>query len=154
MGAVPIPDTSWVRVLPGYRCMRIFFCPKKKIFPIRVGSSPVRVGYGRGPKLSQTTSFPLDFFFSLTRFSLLSLKQSHSILSLKQSHSILSLTSSLYRRREMEGALILDLRRRKVLRLWTCGEEGAPILISLMNMKIRGRKKEEINFFIFEERKR
>ena len=71
-------------------------------FLVRVRSGPVRVGYRRGPKLSQTASFPLDFFSSLTRFSLLSLRQSHSIL---------SLTSSLYRRRATKGAPILDLRR-------------------------------------------
>ena len=115
------------------------FLSKKKFSgmgQIRVGSGPIRVGYRRGPK---PALFPLDFFFSLTRFSL----------SFKQSHSILSLTSSLYRRWAMEGASIVDLRRRKVLRLWTCGEEGAPILISLLNMKIWGQKKERDKLLYF-----
>jgi pentatricopeptide repeat protein len=54
MGAVPVPGTSWVRILPGYRCMRTPGVPvfaQKKKFPgtgqVRVGSGPVRVGYGR-----------------------------------------------------------------------------------------------------------
>ena len=85
------------------------FLPPKKIPGMGwVGSG---TGWVRaGPKLSQTASFPLDLFSSLS--------------SLRQSHSILSLTSLLYRRRAMEGAPIVDLRQRKVLRLWTCSDEN------------------------------
>jgi hypothetical protein len=51
MGALPIPGTSWVRILPGYRCMRTpgvpVFAPKKN-FPVWVGSDRVRYGLGTG----------------------------------------------------------------------------------------------------------
>jgi hypothetical protein len=67
IGAVPVPDTAEVRVLPGYRCMRTpgvsnFF--QKKNSRYGSGTGRVRVGYGSGTdrvrvraECSQTASF-------------------------------------------------------------------------------------------------
>jgi hypothetical protein len=66
LGAIPVPSTAGVQVLPGYRCMRTpdasHFFPKKK--KKNSGTGQVRVGYGSGTgwvwaekKTAKTTSF-------------------------------------------------------------------------------------------------
>uniref|UniRef100_A0A2N9EWU3 ABC transporter family G domain-containing protein n=1 Tax=Fagus sylvatica TaxID=28930 RepID=A0A2N9EWU3_FAGSY len=57
MGAVPVPGTSWVRILPGYRCMRTPGVPvfaQKKKFP---GTGQVRVGSGPAEPLDSLSHF-------------------------------------------------------------------------------------------------
>jgi hypothetical protein len=56
--AVPVPGTSWVRILPGYRCMRTRFWPQK----IKIKNS--------GIKLSQNGCLVIvkDWVFRLLTF--------------------------------------------------------------------------------------
>jgi hypothetical protein len=70
--AVPVPGTSWVRILPGYRCMRTPGVPvfdQKKIFPVLFWYGSSRVGYRAKPKRHHFK--PILISFSATRFSLL-----------------------------------------------------------------------------------
>jgi hypothetical protein len=84
--AVPVPGTSWVRILPGYRCMCTPGVPvfsQKKKFPVRFWYGSGRVGSGTGPvrgeaktasfRLKTEASQPLDsiLIFSANQFSLL-----------------------------------------------------------------------------------
>ena len=118
MGAISVLGTSWVRILPGYRCMHP---PGVPVFAQKKFSQYVsgRIQYKLGTDGTKTKSNGVvSTRFLLLSYSILTLKQSHSILSLMQSHSILSLTSSLYRWRAMEGAPIVDLQQRKVLWFW------------------------------------
>ena len=76
IGAVPVPGTAEVRMLPGYRCMRTpgvpNFSQKKKI----LGTDQVRVGYGSSTdrvrvraECSQTASFLEKKFETYIRLS-------------------------------------------------------------------------------------
>ncbi len=80
--AVPVPGTSWVRILPGYRCMHTLGIPvfgQKKKFPVRFWYGSGRFRYGAKPKrrrfrLKTEASQPLNSIlnsFSANRFSLL-----------------------------------------------------------------------------------
>ncbi len=74
MGAVPVPGTSWVRIPPGYRCMRTPGVPdfgQKKNFPVRVwyGSGTGRVGSGTGRAKTPTFSVNLKLKYLLPHLS-------------------------------------------------------------------------------------
>ena len=113
--AVPVPGTSWVRILPGYRCMRTpgvpIFGQKKKI-PIRfwygLGTDRVGSGTRRGKTKAKRRRFKGNLkpiyllhpilshsFSSATPLSLFSAFDSSTAGALGS----FFLTSSLYRRR-------------------------------------------------------
>uniref|UniRef100_A0A2N9GGW5 Uncharacterized protein n=1 Tax=Fagus sylvatica TaxID=28930 RepID=A0A2N9GGW5_FAGSY len=71
MGAVPVPGTSWVRIPPGYRCMRTPGVPdfgQKKKFPVRFGTGRVGSGTGRAKTPPFSVNLNLNIF-SLTFLS-------------------------------------------------------------------------------------
>ena len=115
MGAVPVPGTSWVRILLGYRCMRTPGVPlfvQKKIF--RYGSGTGRVGSDTGWVQAGTKTGVVSTRFLLLSYSILSLFQAKPFDSL--SH-FLTLPTTGYGRcfdcglAAAEGAPIVDLRR-------------------------------------------
>ena len=71
--AVPVPGTSWVRILPGYRCMRTPGVPlfrQKKNFQYGFGTGQIRSGSGPvrgGLKLSQKCEGSIRLTTSVTR---------------------------------------------------------------------------------------
>ena len=95
---VPVPDTSWVRILPGYRCMHtpgVSVFGQKKNFPIRIGYGSGRVRYKVKPKRRRfsfsTTPITAGKLRSLSSALCLSLPPPPVLGSLS---SALSLTSS------------------------------------------------------------
>uniref|UniRef100_A0A2N9HIU4 Uncharacterized protein n=1 Tax=Fagus sylvatica TaxID=28930 RepID=A0A2N9HIU4_FAGSY len=69
MGAVPVPGTSWVRIPPGYRCMRTPGVPdfgQKKKFS---GTGLVRVRSGTGRAKTPTFSVNLKLKYLLPHLS-------------------------------------------------------------------------------------
>jgi hypothetical protein len=107
MSTVPIPGTSWVRILPGYRCIHtpgVSVFAKKKISWYGLG----RVRYGLGRDGTKTK--PDGIIFHLISSPLL--LDSLSSLSGKATRFSLSLPHF-----TVDG-------QRKVLQLWTCGDES------------------------------
>ena len=135
MGAVPVPGTSWVRIPPGYRCMRTpavpIFGQKKKI--------PVRFWYGSGMGQAKTVPFKVNLKLKYLLQNLLS----HSISLLCNAARSLSLHRRfslshflLYQRRATErkgyGLLIFcsisSLRISSLLLIRSLGSEGYGLL--------------------------
>ena len=80
--AVPVPGTSWVRILPGYCCMRTpgvpVFGKKKKNFPVWFWYRLGRVKYGSGTGRGKTEPKQRHFKVNLIPIYLLQSILSHS----------------------------------------------------------------------------
>ena len=114
MGAVPVPGTSWVRVPPGYRCMRTPGVPvfgKKKKFP-------VRFWYGSGTGRAKTAPFKVNLKLKYHLPILLS----HSISLLCNAARLLLCNATAARSLSLHAARLLStsiLKNKRLSSLWT-----------------------------------